>query len=502
MGDEVEAQRFTRADRTHYREKIDADLGVLARMLSEGAFETERPMSGLEIELNLIDDRFDPAMRNAEALSVIADPQFQTELGRFNLEINLPPRRLAGTGLDSFGRSIQAAIDGADQKISGARLVMIGILPTLRPEHAAREHLSANPRYAMLNEQVLQARGEDIKINIDGVEQLRLVTDSVMPEAACTSTQIHLQVDPESFASYWNAAQMIAGVQVAVGANSPFLFGRRLVDESRVPLFEQATDTRSDDLKTQGVRPRVWFGERWIDSVYDLFEENSRYFAPLLPVISDEDPAAVLDAGEIPQLAELQLHNGTIYRWNRPVYDASGERPHLRVENRVLPAGPTVIDTLANVAFFSGLVRALAEAERPIWVDLGFETAARNFHTGVRDGIGARLAWPGMGELPVRELVLRRLLPLAAEGLRSWAVEPATADRLLDVIERRCLAAVNGATWQTAAVAAREQAGEDRVSALRGMLSDYRELMAAGDPVHTWHVTRPRRRSAASGADS
>ena len=355
----------------------------------------------------------------------------------------------------------------------------------------------------MLNDQVLQARGEDIKINIDGVEQLRLVTDSVMPEAACTSTQIHLQVEPTSFAAYWNAAQMIAGVQVAIGANSPFLFGRRLVDESRVPLFEQATDTRSDDLKAQGVRPRVWFGERWIDSVYDLFEENSRYFAPLLPVVGEEDPAAVLDAGEVPELAELQLHNGTVYRWNRPVYDAYGARPHLRVENRVLPAGPTVIDTLANVAFFAGLVRALAEVERPVWAEVDFEAAARNFHTGVRDGIGARLGWPGAGELPVRELVLRKLLPLAAEGLASWSVAPRTADRLLDVVERRCLGAVNGATWQTAAVAAREQAGEDRVSALRGMLGDYRELMAAGDPVHTWEVARPAgRRSAISAEDS
>ncbi|QDP96510.1 glutamate--cysteine ligase [Microlunatus elymi] len=488
MGDEVAAQVFTRADRTRYREKTEADLGVLARMLSEQGFDTERPMSGLEIELNLIDDRFEPAMRNAEALSVIADPLFQTELGRFNLEINLPPRRLAGDGLDSFARSVRAALDGADQKISGARLVMIGILPTLRPEHADSEHLSANPRYALLNEQVLRARGEDIKISIDGVEQLRLVTDSVMPEAACTSTQVHLQVEPESFAAYWNAAQAIAGVQLAVGANSPFLFGRRLVDESRVPLFEQATDTRTDDLKAQGVRPRVWFGERWIDSVYDLFEENNRYFAPLLPVVGDEDPAAVLDAGGVPELAELQLHNGTIYRWNRPVYDATGDRPHLRVENRVLPAGPTVIDTMANVAFFAGLVRSLAEADQPVWADLDYEVAAANFQAGVRDGIRARLFWPGSGELPATELVLRKLLPLAADGLRRWEVTADTADRLLDVIERRCLGAVNGATWQTAAVAARERAGADRDSALHGMLGDYRELMATGEPVHTWRM--------------
>lgn len=486
MGDEVEHQQFSRADRTRHREKVRAGLQALARMLTEDRFEAMTPMSGLEIELNLIDDRFEPAMRNAEALSVLADPRFQTELGRFNLEINVPPRRLEGDGLAAFADTIRAALDSAEQKISGARLVMIGILPTLRPEHADAEHLSANPRYAMLNEQVLQARGEDIGISIDGVEQLRLTTDSVMPEAACTSTQIHLQVGPEDFAPYWNAAQAIAGVQVAVGANSPFLFGKRLVDESRIPLFEQATDTRSEDLKAQGVRPRVWFGERWIGSVLDLFEENSRYFGALLPVVGEEDPVAVLDSGATPELEELQLHNGTIYRWNRPVYDVAGERPHLRVENRVLPAGPSVIDTMANVAFFAGLVRSLTEQPRPIWEDLDFGTAHANFAAGVRHGIAAEVTWPGIGTVPVAELVLRKLLPLAADGLRSWQIDTAEADQLLTIIERRCLTGVNGASWQTAAVTARERAGQSRDAALHGMLGDYRQLMASGDPVHSW----------------
>ncbi|MBO0811708.1 MAG: glutamate--cysteine ligase [Microlunatus sp.] len=485
MGEEVTDQRFTRADRTLHREKVRAGLDVLARMLAEQRFDAERPMTGLEVELNLIDDRFEPAMQNAQALASIADPQFQTELGRFNLEINVPPRELAGGGLGWFEQFLRRAMLEADQKISGARLVIIGILPTLRPEHAIMENLSANPRYALLNEQVLQARGEDIVISIDGHEQLRLVSDSVMPEAACTSTQVHLQVSPEDFGPYWNAAQAIAGIQVAVGANSPFLFGRRLVDESRIPLFEQATDTRSDDLKAQGVRPRVWFGERWISSIYDLFEENSRYFAPLLPVIGDEDPAAVLDAGGTPRLDELQLHNGTVYRWNRPVYDPAGGSPHLRVENRVLPAGPTVIDVLANAAFFAGLVRVLAEEEQPVWTQLQFRTAEANFHRGVRDGIEAEVVWPGVGEVPVTDLVVRKLLPLAYDGLQRWGVAGGEAERLLEIIEKRCLSHVNGATWQTAAVA-RRGAEDDRGTALHEMLADYRDLMAAGDPVHSW----------------
>ena len=224
--------------------------------------------------------------------------------------------------------------------------------------------MSANPRYRLISEQILDARGEDIAIDIAGPERLVTTADSILPEAACTSTQFHVQTSPDQFAAYWNASQAISAIQLAVGANSPYALGKELWRETRIPMFEQAADTRSEELKAQGVRPRVWFGERWITSVFDLFEENVRYFPALLPITDDEDPVAVLDGGGTPALSELRLHNGTIYRWNRPVYDIAGGRPHLRVENRVLPAGPTVADLMANAAFYFGLVRALAD-ERP-----------------------------------------------------------------------------------------------------------------------------------------
>ena len=316
-----------------------------------------------------------------------------------------------------------------------------------------------------------------------------MISDTIMPEAACTSTQVHLQVSPDDFAGYWNAAQAIAGIQVAVGANSPFLFGKQLVAESRIPLFEQSTDTRAEELKVQGVRPRVWFGERWITSIFDLFEENSRYFPSLLPISTDEDPVAVLDAGGVPRLDEMRLHNGTVYRWNRPVYDVSGDRPHLRVENRVLPAGPTVVDTMANAAFFAGLVRALASEDRPIWTQMSFQAANENFTSGIRHGIDAEVYWPQVGQVAVVELVVRKLLPLAAKGLRLWEVDEAEIGRLLDIIERRCLRSANGATWQTAEVARRERGGASRSEALRGMLASYLDLMHSNEPVHTWEAT-------------
>ncbi|MBV9856363.1 MAG: glutamate--cysteine ligase, partial [Streptosporangiaceae bacterium] len=390
MGRDVQAIKISGEDRRRYREKVRRSLDVFARMLREHLFES-KPRVGLEIELNLVDEQGAPSMRNADVLSAIADPAWATELGQFNIEINVPPRQLAGDAAAGLEREVRDSLNTADAKArtTGSRLVMIGILPTLREHHTHEGTLSANARYRLINEQIFAARGEDMQIAIDGTERLLTHADSITPEAACTSVQLHVQVSPDDFAKYWNAAQAIAGAQTAVAANSPYLFGRKLWQETRITLFEQATDTRPDELKQQGVRPRVWFGERWITSVFDLFEENIRYFPALLPICEDEDPLAVLGRGEAPQLAEMSLHNGTIYRWNRPVYAVVDGIPHLRVENRVLPAGPTIADLMANAAFYYGVVRVLAEAQRPIWTQMSFTAAAENLYEAARYGLDA-----------------------------------------------------------------------------------------------------------------
>jgi len=489
MGQEVDHHVFTREDRTNYRTKVRACLDVFARMLSAEAFEVDRPMTGIEIEFNLIDENGDPALKNAEALEAIADEDFQTELGQFNIEINVPPRRLQDNGLTSFESSIRADLNEACSKAAtvGAHMLMIGILPTLRPGHMAASSLSSNPRYALLSEQILAARGEDISISIDGVDRLHTTADTIVPEAACTSTQLHLQVGPDEFADYWNASQAIAGVQLALGANSPFLLGKQLWHETRIALFEQATDTRGEELKAQGVRPRVWFGERWITSIFDLFEENVRYFPALLPILDDEDPDVVFEAGQTPKLGELRLHNGTIYRWNRPIYDVVEGKPHLRVENRVLAAGPTVVDTMANAAFYFGLTRALVDADRPVWTQMSFSAAEENFHMGAQHGIEAQVYWPGLGGVPASELVLRRLLPLAYRGLDAHGVEPGERDRLLGIIEQRCVTGRNGAVWMIDSYRAAYDAGaRDRFEALRQVTRDYEAHMHTNEPVHTW----------------
>jgi gamma-glutamyl:cysteine ligase YbdK (ATP-grasp superfamily) len=488
MGRDVSAITLSTEDRRRYREKVQRCLEAFAAMLRDSRFAADSPSMGMEIELDLVDETGRPAMRNAAVLEAIADEQWSTELAQCNIEVNLPPFPLAAKSLNALEQTVRDALNDADARArrEGTRLMLIGILPTLRQGDLTAATLSANPRYRLLNEQILTARGgEAMHLDIAGAERLRTQSDSITPEAACTSVQYHLQVSPEHFGAYWNASQMIAGVQAALAANSPFLFGRELWAETRIPLFEQATDTRAKELREQGVRPRVWFGERWITSVLDLFEENSRYFSPLLPVCEEEDPLDRLSRDEVPDLAELTLHNGTVYRWNRPVYDIAQGRPHLRVENRVLPAGPTVADTMANGAFYYGLVRALADEERPPWSRMSFTAAATNLRRGARYGMDAMVVWPGVGEVRVTDLVLRWLLPQAAAGLDRWGVDGVVRDRLLGIIEQRCRAGRNGATWQVRTV---HSIDADRPEALRLMVQRYIDHMHSNAPVHTWPI--------------
>ncbi|MFK0296992.1 glutamate-cysteine ligase family protein [Streptomyces sp. NPDC090442] len=499
MGEKVAADGNDLADRERYRRKLHDCLEGLHRLLAEKRFDRPKNLMGLEIELNLAGADGLPRMLNSQVLEKIASGDFQTELAQCNLEVNITPHRLSGRVMDQLAEELRTGLGYAERKAreAAARIVMIGILPTLKPEDLTAASLSANDRYVLLNDQMRAARGEDFVIDIRGVDHLVTRSPSIAPEAACTSVQLHLQVTPGRFAAVWNAAQAIAAVQIAVGANSPFLFGRELWRESRPPVFQQATDTRAPELQAQGVRPRTWFGERWVDSAYDLFEENLRFFPPLLPLCGPQDPLRVLDEGGVPDLAELVLHNGTIYRWNRPVYAVAGGVPHLRVENRVLPAGPTVADVIANTAFYYGLVRALAEQPRPVWSRLPFRAAAANFDAACRYGIDATLRWPrpgrvgGVAEIPAVRLVQQELLPLAAAGLDAWGVEVADRDHYLGIIEERCARRVNGASWQAAAFHHARRQGLDRDAALAAMTRRYSELMHTGEPVHTWPVAWP-----------
>jgi hypothetical protein len=493
MGRDIETTEFSREDRTRFREKVKANLAALRHLVHTGRFETGFRRIGVEMEVYLVDANGAVMPINAELLRRIASKEWQTELAQFNIEFGVEPRTLAKDVFRQTEDALRGSLENAQAQAEtlDAQVVIIGILPTLTDFDVTEQNLSANPRYHALNDAILAARGEDILLRIEGDEKLEMTLNSITAEAACTSYQLHLQVDPDDFARYWNAAQVIAAPLVAVAANSPMFLGKLLHHETRIALFEQAIDTRSEELAQQGVRPRVWFGEKWLrEGMFELFDENVRYFSALLPICEPEDPIQVLREGGVPGLAELTLHNGTIYRWNRPVYEVAGGVPHMRVENRVLPAGPTVVDCVANAAFYYGLMSALTRAKEPVWEQMSFEAATDNFFAAARHGLGAKLFWPRVSAaVPAHELVLRHLLPLAREGLEAWDVDPDDIDRYLGIIHDRVVKMQNGAAWQIGTFNRLvREGGLDRAEATRELVRRYQKLSMAGSPVHTWPI--------------
>jgi gamma-glutamyl:cysteine ligase YbdK (ATP-grasp superfamily) len=493
MGRDIDTTEFSPEDRVRYREKVKANLAAFAELVDTGRFERGRRLVGVEMEVYCTDRDGHAMPINAELLRRIASSDFQTELAQFNIEFDLKPRRLSGEALSHIEDELRTALERAQAKAEtmDAQVTIIGILPTLTDFDVTEQNLSANPRYRALNNSILQARGEDILIRIEGDETLETTANSILFEAACTSMQLHLQVDPEAFATFWNAAQALSAPLLAVAANSPFFLGKQLQHETRIALFEQSIDTRTEELQSQGVRPRVWFGEKWLsEGIFELFDENVRYFPALLPICEGEDPHQMLRAGDIPHLPELTLHNGTIYRWNRPVYQVARGRPHLRIENRVLPAGPTVIDAVANMALFYGLMSGLTTQAQPVWEQMSFEAATDNFFAAARFGLDAKLYWPRVsGAVPVAELLLKHLLPLAREGLLAWDLDRADVDRYLGLLEERTISGQNGAVWQIATWHQLIEDEElDRPEAARELVRRYQRLSQTGEPVHTWPV--------------
>ena len=469
---------FSRAHRREYRRKVQLCLDVFETMLAQSSFEFDRPLTGMEIECNLVDADYQPAMSNSEVLASIADPAYQTELGAYNIEFNVPPRPLPGRAALELEADVRASLNAAEAKANARRRAHrddrhpadADAGTPFRPLDERVDALSGAQRFDLHRPR----RGHPDRHRRPGAaepaDRRRSRRNRRAPACSCTCRS-----PPPTSRRNWNAAQVLAGPQLALGANSPYFFGHQLWSETRIELFTQATDTRPDELKTQGVRPRVWFGERWITSIFDLFEENVRYFPSLLPELSDEDPVGELAEGRTPQLAELRLHNGTIYRWNRPVYDVVDGRPHLRVENRVLPAGPTVVDMMANSAFYYGMLRTLSEEDRPLWTKMSFAAAQHNFLEAAQHGMDARLYWPGLGEVTPDELVLRQLLPMADEGLRRWGVAERGArpvsrrDRgpRQDRTQRRGLAGGDGAGAAGTRHDPARRAGRDAAAVLR-----------------------------------
>ncbi len=477
-----------------FMQKVLRDARALEKMLEDGRFEQGVTRIGAEQELFLIDASQRPAPVSTKVLEAVGDPHFTTELASFNLEINLDPIEV---GPDTLGRLqtqleelLEKAYRGAAQV--GTEIVMTGILPTLEKADLAIENMSPVPRYFALADAVYRLRGGDFEILIKGRDELTLKQDSVMAEACNTSFQLHLQVDPASFARLYNLSQALAAPVLAASSNSPLFLGKRLWRETRIALFQQAVDTRprspGSERRTQP--PRVAFGERWIDdSALEIFRDDIARFRLLVSTEVDEDPFAVLERGEAPSLKALCLHNGTIYRWNRPCYGVSNGRPHLRIENRILPAGPTVIDEVANAALWFGALKALADELGDVREHFEFDVVKENFLSAARLGPRAQLQWLGDASLSVRELVADELVPRARAGLEALGIEG--GDRYLDVVEERVRSRRTGCQWLLDSLASmgREGTASERLAALTAAtVSRQKE----GKPVHTWSRARLR----------
>jgi hypothetical protein len=494
VGIEIDRERFDDADYPRFTERLDRCLEALGRLLEQPGFGVGPRTIGAELELFLIDDQGHPLAKNQAILEDAGDPRLTLELDRFNLEVNPSPSPLAGRPLTALGRELEGALASvrATAATHGGRVAMVGILPTLRDEDLHRGAITDAPRYRALDWSLRRVRAEPFNIEIRGrdPEPLRVVRDNIVLEGANTSFQVHLRVDPEDYVRSFNAAQLATAPVLAAAGNSPLFLGKVLWEETRIALFEQAADDRDTPAQERLVS-RVAFGTDWLrTSILDLFEESVRHHEPLLPICGDQDPLAALDAEGVPRLDELRLHQGTVWRWNRAIYD-SGFGGHLRIEMRPLPAGPTVVDMLANAAFLLGLTLALAPSADDWTNKLLFARAHANFYDAARLGLEAELGWTGDGGRPDRvgaaELA-RRLLPEARRGLVEAGVDETEADRLLGIIGDRVAAGQTGAVWQRRTLAALEARGAGRDRAVVELLERYLELQAAGDPVHTWPV--------------
>src|SRR4051812_3976352 len=444
--------------RRRFMRAVLADLRALEQMLEASAFERGVVRIGAEQELFLVDRGYHPAPGALKILDRIDDPHFTTELGLFNLEANADPETLSGKGLLRMEQ--QLAILFAKAKKAAAALdmhaVLAGILPTIGNNDLGMHMIVPNPRYYSLSRAMGEARGEAFDFSIKGIDELVVRHDSVMVEACNASFQVHLQIpEPERFAHYYNLAQLLLAPVLAAGPNSPVLFGRRLWSETRIALFEQAVDIRTPGHHLRDSVPRVSFGSQWLKgSVADIFRENVVRFRALVGTEIDEHASAVFAKGRIPELKALRLHNGTIYRWNRPCYGISENgKPHLRVELRVLPSGPTIADEVANAAFWLGLMMELSATVEDVAARIEFDDARVNLYAAARDGLGAHITWLDGKQTLAQQLILDQLLPRAKAGLDRAGADPEDSARYLGIVDRRVRTGRNGARWMLQSLA-------------------------------------------------
>ncbi|MGD0375842.1 MAG: glutamate--cysteine ligase [Streptosporangiaceae bacterium] len=497
MGTAISTEEFDERDYPRFRQRLEECLSELGQLLERPGFGAGPATIGAELEVFLIDGAGRPLPRNQAIGAAAADPRVTVELNRANLELNTSPALLAGRPFTALGDELNLLLDRAAEAATdwAGRLALIGILPTLSRADLGPGTLTDAPRYRALNSGVRRLRQCPARIRIAGADPLELASEDLGLEGANTSFQVHVRVDPADFTRTYNAVQLATAPVLAVSGNSPTFLGHRLWQETRIALYKQSVDDRPG----RGPRRRLaraGLGTGWLrGGPLELFTQSVRLHQPLLPVLGRVGLAACGAGWQPPPLDELRIHQGTVWPWNRAIYDPAAGG-HLRIEMRALPAGPTVIDMLANAAFLIGLSSWLAGQHQQWTYALPFERADHSFYRAAQQGLSAQLSWPAgrrdqIRTVPAAELVTE-LVPAARQGLLGAGVAPAEADSLLKVISARAASGQTGAAWQRATLAAAEQ-DHDRQRALAVMLDRYLQCADTGLPVHTWPVGNPTR---------
>lgn len=471
MGQEIDSNIFTAHDFSLFLQNLNKETELLNEFFNRQVFADEAPVAGYEIEAILVDDYGLPQSLNQIFLDKLNEPLVVHELAAFNVEINSPPVVLKNRALNQMEYNLQQTWDTARRVAQDLSidLMMIGILPNIQEEQLTLANMSQLNRYKALNEQVFKLRnGKPIRLDISGKETIKATHYDVMLESACTSFQLHLQTPISSAVDFYNISIMISAPIVAATANSPYLFGHELWDETRIPLFEQSVEIGSEDYR------RVTFGSGYAKhSLMECYNENLANYPVLVPLKKQD---------ELSHLSHLRFHNGTIWRWNRPLIGFDNNNvPHMRIEHRVIPAGPSIIDSIANAALYYGLVHALVDDVNIIQEELPFHVAKQNFYACAKHGLSAELNWPGEGVIPVRNLLLDELIPAAKRGLEKLDIEEDDIKKYISIIQERVTNEQNGANWQRRWVS---KHGRD----MQHLACNYLEQQNSGLPVHKWKV--------------
>jgi CBS domain-containing protein len=492
MGEHNAEQHFDDKKSQSFMMALLEDLRALAFMLAEGLIEKGVTRIGAEQEMFLIDREFHPAPISMEVLKLANEPRLTTEIARFNLEANLTPLELKADCFSQMERELRELVDLARNSAGtlSAEVLLAGILPTLQKSDLSLENLTPTTRYHELDRGVIRLRGGPLSIHIKGLDELHLTHDNIMMESCNTSFQVHFQSSPNEFVNNYNIAQAITAPVLAAAVNSPVLFGHRLWQETRVALFQHSTDERSRTQLARSQPTRVSFGDQWLqNSVVELFHDQISRFRPIMISLPDENPFQVLARGETPALTALRMHNGTVWRWNRACYGVANGVPHLRIENRALPSGPTLVDEIANAAFFIGLMAALPNEYGDIASRMQFDDAKLNFFLAARHGLDAKFSWIDSQSCSASSLILEQLLPLARVGLNSHKVDAKDIDRYLGTIEQRVCNQQTGARWIMKSLAAMSDTMPKDVCSqkLTAVMMDNQKQ---NEPVHSWPVLK------------